>query len=200
MPEHLSNLAICSRCGQTGSKKKCSQFHSITYCGEECQRQDLERHKDNCIPVVLTETTGKGRGLVASRDIQIGQVILKEQSVVSVYDDERNWAQRSMAFEKSVRKVKGQVALLSTEKKSEFYKLSPNTTGEMQEMERFCNNSTPDENSDPVAVHLFLNHCLMNHSCAPNAVSSLKSEKENKALSLLNIHSFQMKTELWHFY
>ena len=79
----------------TGSKKKCSQCHSITYFGEECQRQDLERHKDNCIPVVLTETTGKGRGLVASRDIQIGQVILKEQSVVSVYDDERNWAQRS---------------------------------------------------------------------------------------------------------
>ena len=105
MPEHLSDLAICSRCGQTGSKKKCSQCHSITYCGEECQRQDLERHKDNCILVVLTETTGKGRGLVASRDIQIGQVILKEQSVVSVYDDERNWAQRSVAFEKSVRKV-----------------------------------------------------------------------------------------------
>ena len=179
MPEHLSDLAICSRCGQTGSKKKCSHCCSISYCGEECQRKDWERHKDNCIPVVLTETTGKGRGLVASRDIPIGQVILKEQSVVSVYDDERNWSQRSsVAFEKSVRKVKGQVALLSTEKKSQFYKLSPNSEGDFQEMGRFCNNSTPDENSDPVAVHLFLHHCLMNHSCAPNAVSSLKSEKK----------------------
>ena len=32
--------------------------------------------------------------------------------------------------------LRDQVALLSTEKKSEFYKLSPNTTGEMQEKKR----------------------------------------------------------------
>ena len=92
MPEKLSDLTICSQCGQIGSKEllKCSQCHSIAYCGQECQREDWGRHKDNCIPVMITELRGKGRGLVASRDINIGQVILNEKWAVLVYDDDKN--------------------------------------------------------------------------------------------------------------
>ena len=89
MLEKLSDLTICSQCGQIGSKEllKCSQCHSIAYCGQECQREDWGRHKDNCIPVMITE---QGRGLVASRDINIGQVILNEKWAVLVYDDDKN--------------------------------------------------------------------------------------------------------------
>lgn len=82
MPEKVSDPTICSRCGLIGSRElhKCSQCHSIAYCDEDCKREDWGRHKDNCIPVMVTEVTGKGRGIVASRDIQIGQVIFTEQS------------------------------------------------------------------------------------------------------------------------
>ena len=45
---------------------------------------------------MITDIGGKGRGMVASRDINIGQVIFIEKSAVSVYD----W--RRAAMEKIV--------------------------------------------------------------------------------------------------
>ena len=85
MPEELSDQTMCFRCGQTEIKNlhKCNQCNSITYCDKVCQREDWGRHKDNCIPVMLTELKGKGRGLVASRDIQVGEVIFTEEAAIS---------------------------------------------------------------------------------------------------------------------
>ena len=42
---------------------------AITYCSKECQVADWDRHEWNCVPVMVTEFPGKGRGLVASKDI-----------------------------------------------------------------------------------------------------------------------------------
>ena len=72
MPEHLSDLAICSRCAMARreARRSAASVTLLLLWGGV----DWERHKDNCIPVMLTETTGKGQGLVASRDIEIGQV------------------------------------------------------------------------------------------------------------------------------
>ena len=31
------------------------QCHVITYCDQECQVADLSSHKDNCVPVMISE-------------------------------------------------------------------------------------------------------------------------------------------------
>ena len=75
----------------TGKKKlsKCGRCHAITYCGKECQVADFTRHKWNCLPVMVTEIPGKGRGLVAARDIEIGELIFIDKPVVTVNSDFR---------------------------------------------------------------------------------------------------------------
>ena len=79
MPEILRDGVTC---GEPGSKR-CSKCLSVTYCSSKCQRQDWTRHKRLCVPVVITQVPGKGRGLVASRDIDAGELILKDKIVVT---------------------------------------------------------------------------------------------------------------------
>ena len=52
MPELLRDKYICFVCNKSQSKFRCGRCHSITYCGGECQKKDLKRHKKNCSPVV----------------------------------------------------------------------------------------------------------------------------------------------------
>ena len=44
------------------------------------------RHKPNCIPVMVKEYGEKGRGLVAARDFKIGEQILIDKAMVSIND------------------------------------------------------------------------------------------------------------------
>ena len=78
----------CFQCHKTvtGKKKlsKCSRCQAITYCGKECQLGDWARHKYNCIPVMVTEIEGKGRGLVAARDIKMGEVLFLDKTVIKL--------------------------------------------------------------------------------------------------------------------
>ena len=88
MPENfiqpVTDRQVCFKCHKTvtGKKKlsKCSSCHAITYCGAECQKVDWERHRCNCVPVMVTEFEGKGRGVVAARDIKMGEFIFLKSS------------------------------------------------------------------------------------------------------------------------
>jgi len=88
MPENLTDRNKCHKCHKTGKRKKdklskCARCHSITYCSQECQREDWPRHSDNCIPVMVKEYGEKGQGLVAAKDIKMGEQILIDQATVS---------------------------------------------------------------------------------------------------------------------
>ena len=88
MPENLTDRNRCHKCDKTGKRKKdklskCARCHAVTYCSRECQVEDWARHKENCVPVMVTEVEGKGRGLVAARDIKMGELILIDKAVVS---------------------------------------------------------------------------------------------------------------------
>ena len=89
MPEDVTDRRCCHKCHTTvtGKKKlsKCARCHSITYCGKECQRKDWPRHSQFCIPVMVTEIPGKGKGLVASKDIKKGKVLFKEKPAITVH-------------------------------------------------------------------------------------------------------------------
>ena len=67
-------------------KIKVCKCHSVSYCGEECQREDWPRHSDNCVPVMVKEYGEKGQGLVAAKNIKSGELILTDKAVVSNND------------------------------------------------------------------------------------------------------------------
>ena len=77
MPESfIQPVTILQQCYTCHKKKKklskCSSCHAISYCWRKCQKVDWPRHKENCVPVMVTEVGEKGRGLVAARDIKMG--------------------------------------------------------------------------------------------------------------------------------
>ena len=68
MPEIHRDLLRCVRCDQDGDTiKKCAKCHSVSYC----------------LPVMVKEMGEKGRGVVASRDFKVGDLIFNDKLVVS---------------------------------------------------------------------------------------------------------------------
>jgi len=118
MPETLTDRNKCHKCHKTGKRKKdklskCSKCHSITYCSQECQEEDWPRHSDNCIPVMMKEYGEKGQGLVAAKDIKMGELILTDQAVVS-NDDINKYFLKSDAERLLInRKILKDISLLN---------------------------------------------------------------------------------------
>jgi len=72
---------ICLVCRKTQAKiYMCAKCHSVGYCGSKCQKMDLQRHKKLCAPVVFKEIGDSGRGLIATKDIGMGYLILKVEA------------------------------------------------------------------------------------------------------------------------
>ena len=178
MPEILTDRNTCHSCHKTdGDKKllKCASCHSITYCGPQCQRSDWTRHRPNCIPVMITEYKGKGRGLVASRDIKMGELILQDTAVIDV----RAISINGECINHFVtNEIKEQMNRMSEQEKSDFYQLeqlnhdkdgcplqSVNVFGReenfLEELKIYLKNK--------MSGMIFLNVSLINHSCSPNA-------------------------------
>ena len=91
MPETLTDRNRCHKCDKTGKRKKdklskCGRCEAITYCSRECQEEDWSRHKENCVPVMVKEIEGMGQGLVAAKDIKMGELILIDNAVFSNKD------------------------------------------------------------------------------------------------------------------
>ena len=88
MPEIRKNAkSKCYKCkkvyGKNQHKCKVCKCHSITYCGEECQREDWPRHIDNHVTVMVKDYGEKGQGLVAAKVIKMGGLILTDKAVVA---------------------------------------------------------------------------------------------------------------------
>ena len=175
LPENLTDRRCCHKCHTTvtGKKKlsKCAQCHSITYCGRECQREDWPRHSQYCIPVMVTEIPGMGKGLVASKDFKRGQVLFKETPAIIVHT-------RSDII--PLQELKEKVSEMSEEQKNKFYQLTQKGNFKraqldsafrencLTELDIFFSNSLV---ADPVAFEnkfLFITPSFINHSCAPN--------------------------------
>ena len=92
MPEKRKNKTKkchkCKKVYQNMKQCKVCKCHSVSYCGKECQVEDWPRHSKNCIPVMVKEYGEKGKGLVASKIIKMGELILIDKAVVSNDDIE----------------------------------------------------------------------------------------------------------------
>ena len=175
--EPMTNRQECFQCHKTvtGKKKlsKCAGCHAITYCGVECQREDFPRHKWNCLPVMVTEIPGKGRGLVAARDIKMGELIFKDKAYIKIRADYH--CGRPGSYTNA--SLLDQIENLPSEGKLQFYKLEipylPEDLNKKmnghKELLIVLANGTDDE----IFWRLHLNIALINHSCAPNAAKGL---------------------------
>ena len=174
MPEFyiqpMRDRKTCFKCNKTGKKKlfKCAECEAITYCNEECQREDWSRHEWNCVPVMVTEILGKGRGIVAAKDIKMGEEIFIDKPVIKL-DMDVGGRFVDPDFRTSLM---DQIENLPAEAKIQYYKL---TTGDQDSynhvLKLFLNNCKKWRQlgkAEDVAV-LYLNIALVNHSCVPNA-------------------------------
>ena len=50
--------------------------------GSECQRKDWSRHKRLCVPVAVAELEERGRGLVATKRIATGDLMVRDEAVI----------------------------------------------------------------------------------------------------------------------
>ena len=219
MPEDLTDRQRCYNCQMTvtGKRKllKCARCESITYCGQECQRADWPRHKEFCIPVMVTEIPGKGKGLVASKDFKKGQVVFQETAAIIVH---------APSFIVPLKELMEQICNMSEEQKNKFYQLTPTGVVHkvqiaaalrencLQELDIFTSYGVYDRDDEDNRLALFPSKALMNHSCAPNVyldldvsghgleVRAIKNISKGEEVTSCHtegiLTSFQMKTKL----
>ena len=185
--EPLTNRQECYTCQKTvtGKKKlsKCAGCHAITYCGQECQLVDRPRHKWNCVPVMVTEIPGKGRGLVAAREIKMGELIFNDKPTIKIDSDGNNELLcESMGTEDKMKLmdlILKQLDRLPSEARLQFHNLIvPETVSyfpggdNISTFNKFVMNARSRRTEDGMldCIYLALNTALINHSCAPNAV------------------------------
>ena len=121
MPEIFKDLLTCVVCDKGGdSIKKCSKCFSVSYCGRDCQVGDWARHKRLCVPVMVKDFGEKGRGLVASKNFKIGDIIFEDTSVASrIANDARSPSAKC-------EDIYSQISKLSKADQRDFYGLSRN--------------------------------------------------------------------------
>ena len=73
--------AHCTTCG-ISTKKRCGKCGRAWYCSIDCQKEDWKEHKRNCNPFNIRETHEKGMGLFASCDLEIGDLIIREDPIL----------------------------------------------------------------------------------------------------------------------
>ena len=205
--EPLTDRQECFHCHKTvtGKKKlsKCAKCHAITYCGRECQVADWPRHNWNCVPVMVTEIPGKGRGLVAAKDIKKGELLFNEKSSIEIYSDKSD--EKELLKKRHMDSVVMQLNKLPEGAKEQFHKLKvpecvegKKIEGDYLTMQKFCGNArrTTLSGMDGMVTlfYLPLNSALINHSCGPNVEVGLYFDP--KTTRFTNIRDLDFKTEV----
>ena len=197
MPENyiqpVTDRQQCYTCHKTvtGRRKlsKCSKCHAITYCSKECQVDDFVRHKWNCIPVMVTEYEGKGRGVIAARDIKMGEVIFLDKPVLKVPQNPALFGISAV-----LQKMEKEINNMPSEAMLQYNKLV-----RVSEVEVIADHSMRIGDW----CFLYLNVALINHSCAPNAFSeSIEKEGDtwHEVRAIKNISKGEEVTQFFNFY
>ena len=76
---------MCQYCGEKKNDLlQCAACGSVQYCNRACQKSDWKSHKKNCKPYKAVNLEGKGIGLLATRNIKQGELIIREKAVVMI--------------------------------------------------------------------------------------------------------------------
>ena len=182
MPEVFRDLLTCVVCHKAGdSIKKCGKCFSVSYCGRECQVGDWTRHKRLCVPVMIKDFGEKERGLVASKNFKVGDLIFKDTSVASIILADEFPITTLVKYGKEVY---AQISTLSDADQKSFFELSGSARyddvfsdpifGSIPEKYKrawsiFNNNQRGP--CDKKKTHLYLKYSMINHSCDPNTLA-----------------------------
>ena len=201
MPEVSRDLLTCVVCDKGGDTiKKCAKCFSVSYCGRECQVKDWIRHKRLCDPVMVKEFGEKGRGLVASKNFKVGDLIFNDTSVASIYiTDEFLTIDNVIKYGKEVY---DQISTLSDADQKNFFKLSGSAKLDVplsypafeiipEKFKRafsiFKNNSIGSA-SDDKEEDLYLKYSMLNHSCDPNTIGVFEGKRlELRAIKEIDV-------------
>ena len=190
-----ADVSRCAVCGEAGPRR-CGRCRQVAYCrwvqlqvqvlqvkvlccSKECQVTHWRSlHKRWCGPFEVMQLWGRGRGLVATRDIKMGELIVEDRAAVSLTKEELQWMSLDMRVSGAL--ILEQVNRLPEQEQEEFYSLSrnrnlmlsssyPSPPGKEAKdvviaVAIFTNNA--------IAENLYLTISLVNHSCAPNSSST----------------------------
>ena len=204
MPEVYRDLMTCVVCDKGGvSIKICAKCFSVSYCGRECQVADWARHKRLCDSVMVKNFGEKGRGLVASKNFKVGDIIFKDISVASINVADEFDAVDCVEYGKEVY---AQISTLSEVDQKTFFELSRSAKFDVIMSDPACrifpekfkrafsiyqNNSMGSGEKD----ELYLKYSLLNHSCDPNTIP--KNENFNgKRMELRAIKEIKVGDEV----
>ena len=76
-------MKSCAVCG-TRTTKRCGKCGSVWYCSRDCQRRDWKTHKINCNPYEIRESNGNGLGVFATCNLEIGDLIVRENPILYI--------------------------------------------------------------------------------------------------------------------
>ena len=160
---------------------------------KQCQLADWPAHKRLCGgPVMVAAVEGKGRGLVAVRDIAAGELITRDRAVLTL-----SWGVSYEDAGEDIRLLQRQVNSLPDVDRDRFYKLSSRKTI-LQKLRDspykeataiFFNNAIASDGFNVMSSNnghersVYLTLSLLNHSCAPNsAYTDLTRDSRTKEL------------------
>ena len=76
-------MACCESCGSQ-TAQKCGNCKKVWYCSRNCQKEDWKGHKNYCGPFEVRECPGKGLGLFTTRDLAIGDLVVREDPILYI--------------------------------------------------------------------------------------------------------------------
>ena len=153
---------------------------------------------------MVTEIVGKGRGLVAAKDIKMGELIFKDKPVIkffTIIEDSINY----FNFEEHIMPVLEQLSKLPSEARRQFQELTvpDGVLGQEDEVIltylKFVGNCRTCSAMDGSGLYchlLSLNYALVNHSCTPNVTLSDREPGEEYKIELRAIKDISRGEEV----
>jgi len=81
-----TSTSVCDEClveFPEEDLKRCTQCKEVRYCGKKCQSRAWKNgHKVCCGKITVREIPNKGKGVVALRDIKMGEVVMTEKPLL----------------------------------------------------------------------------------------------------------------------
>ena len=154
---------------------------------------------------MVTEIEGKGRGLVAAKNIKIGEVIFTDKPVIKIFTKRANDINDFNTFEENIGSVLEQLNKLPSEAIRQFQELRVPDGMLGQENAfiltylKFIANSRTRYANDGSELHchmLSLNNALVNHSCVPNVTMGAEKLSDEHKVELRAIKDISRGEEV----
>jgi len=158
----------CSNCSKASESLLKCICGLKTYCDRKCQKNDWKTHKKECPPFVIKSIGEKGKGLIATRNIRRGTLVLEEIPTLGLK-------------EVDVGKIADEFHKLPRTKQDEILNvLDPeNDDAVIKRLNRILETKATTAGvesllpgmTEPTTYNMkliYLTICFVNHSCNPN--------------------------------